>query len=114
MNTMMYRGYAARIDYSEDDSCFVGHIAEIKDVVGFHGESVAELRDAFEEAVNDYLQTCAKLNRSPQKPFSENRVSGVLPQVDAGIARAVEVSGKSINEWAPDTLPEPPFWPTAG
>ena len=35
------------------DACFVGHITGIKDIVGFHGESVAELRDAFEEAVDD-------------------------------------------------------------
>ena len=68
MNTMLYRGYAARIEYSNDDGCFIGHIAGIDDVVGFHGESVAELRAAFEEAVDDYLQTCKKLNRPPQKP----------------------------------------------
>ena len=54
MNTMMYRGYAARIHYSEDDGCFVGHIADIHDIVGFHGETVVELRAAFEEAVDDY------------------------------------------------------------
>ncbi len=65
MNTMTYRGYAARIDYSDEDGCFVGHIAGINDVVGFHGESVEELRDAFVESVDDYLETCEKLNRSP-------------------------------------------------
>ena len=65
MNTMLYRGYTARIEYSNDDGCFIGHIAGIDDVVGFHGESVAELRAAFEEAVDDYLQTCGKLNRLP-------------------------------------------------
>lgn len=70
MNTMNYRGYAARIDYSEDDGCFVGHIADISDIVGFHGESVAELRAAFEEAVDDYLETCKKLGRTPEKPLS--------------------------------------------
>lgn len=70
MNTMIYRGYAAQIEYSNDDGCFVGHIAGIDDVVGFHGEFVAELRAAFEEAVDDYLQTCGKLNRLPQKPCS--------------------------------------------
>ena len=68
MNTMLYRGYAAQIEYSNDDGCFIGHIAGIDDVVGFHGESVAELRAVFEEAVDDYLQTCEKLNRPPQKP----------------------------------------------
>ncbi|MDR2209494.1 MAG: type II toxin-antitoxin system HicB family antitoxin [Azoarcus sp.] len=61
MNTMMYNGYAARVKYSEEDQCFVGHITEIRDVIGFHGESVAELRAAFEEAVDDYLETCKKL-----------------------------------------------------
>jgi predicted HicB family RNase H-like nuclease len=66
MNTMLYRGYAARIEYSDEDDCFIGHIAGINDVVGFHGESVDELRSAFEEAVDDYLETCAKLNRAPQ------------------------------------------------
>lgn len=70
MNTMTYRGYAARIDYSEDDGCFVGHIADISDIVGFHGESVVELRAAFEEAVDDYLETCKKLDRTPEKPLS--------------------------------------------
>lgn len=58
---MNYKGYAARLEYSEEDSLFVGHIAGIRDVVGFHGSSVAELRAAFVEAVDDYLDTCAKL-----------------------------------------------------
>ncbi len=47
-----------------NDECFIGHIAGIRDVVGFHGESVAELCSAFEEAVDDYLVTCAKLAMS--------------------------------------------------
>ncbi|CAI8962967.1 hypothetical protein EMIT0P218_50340 [Pseudomonas sp. IT-P218] len=52
-------------DYSDEDGLFVGHIVDIKDVVGFHGESVSELRVAFEEAVTDYLATCTKLGRAP-------------------------------------------------
>lgn len=61
MKTMTYQGYAARIEYSNEDQCLVGHIAGINDIVGFHGESVAELRAAFEEAVDDYVETCEKL-----------------------------------------------------
>ena len=64
MNLMTYKDYSAHIEYSDEDGCFIGHIAGIRDVVGFHGESVAELRAAFEEAVDDYLATCEKLNRS--------------------------------------------------
>ena len=70
METMRYKGYAAHIEYSDKDGCFAGHIAGIRDIVGFHGESVAGLCSAFEEAVDDYLETCAKLGREPQKTYS--------------------------------------------
>jgi len=104
MNTMTYNEYAARIGYSDEDGCFIGHIAGINDVVGFHGESVSELRGAFEEAVDDYLETCEKLNRSPQKPYSGNLMLRLPPEIHAAIALEAEVSGKSINQWTTDTL----------
>ena len=64
MSTMTYKGYAARIEYRDEDACFIGHIAGITHVVGFHADNVAELRAAFEEAVVDYLATCAQLGRA--------------------------------------------------
>lgn len=70
MSTMVYKGYAARIEYSDEDSCFIGHIAGIKDIIGFHADSVNELKQAFYEAADDYLATCEKLGRAPQKPYS--------------------------------------------
>jgi len=104
MNTMIYRGYASRIEYSDDDRCFVGHIVGINDIVGFHGESVADLRRAFEEAVDDYLETCEKLGRAPQKPYSGKLMLRVPPEMHAAIAAAAEVSGKSINQWATEAF----------
>lgn len=35
MNRMKYRGYTARIEFDEVDRIFVGHLAGIKDIVGF-------------------------------------------------------------------------------
>jgi predicted HicB family RNase H-like nuclease len=57
MNAMRYKGYSARVEYSDEDDCLVGHIAGINDIVGFHADSVRELHLAFEEAVEDYLHT---------------------------------------------------------
>jgi predicted HicB family RNase H-like nuclease len=39
-------------------------------VVGFHGETVSELTAAFEESVEDYLETCSKVGKTPKKPYS--------------------------------------------
>jgi predicted HicB family RNase H-like nuclease len=61
MKPMTYKGYAAQIEYSDEDTCFVGHIAGIADVIGFHADNVQDLRDAFGVAVDDYLGTCEKL-----------------------------------------------------
>ena len=67
---MNYKGYSAHIEYSEEDRCLVGHIAGITDIIGFHADTVLELQEAFEEAVDDYLETCERLDKSPQKPYS--------------------------------------------
>ena len=104
MKTMKHKGYSARIEYSDEDSCFVGHIAGIRDVVGFHGEAVNELKAAFEEAVDDYLETCKKVGKQPQKPYSGKLMLRIPPKVHAAVAQAAEVSGKSINQWAADLL----------
>jgi predicted HicB family RNase H-like nuclease len=79
MSTMTYKGYAARIEYSDEDGCFIAHIAGIQDVIGFHAVSVQELRAAFHEAVDDYLATCEKLGRPPQKPYSGRLMLRVPP-----------------------------------
>ena len=104
MKTMTYKGYAARIEYSDDDGCFIGHIAGIRDVVGFHADTVKELRSAFEEAVDDYLATCATVARAPQKPYSGKLMLRVPPEVHAHAAMMAEAHGKSLNQWAADVL----------
>lgn len=55
MKPMIYKGYAAHIEYSDEDACFIGHIAGIADVIGFHSDNVQDLRDAFGAAVDDYV-----------------------------------------------------------
>ncbi len=70
MKTISYQGYAACIEYSDDDGCLIGHIAGIKDRVGFHAESDAELEEAFQVAVDDYLEACAAIGKAPSKPVS--------------------------------------------
>ena len=55
MNTMKYRDYSARIEFDDEDRIFVGHLAGIQDIVGFHGSTVDELESAFHEAVDNYV-----------------------------------------------------------
>ena len=63
-NTMSYKGYSARIEYDDDDGIFKGQIAGIRDGVGFHADTVDGLREAFQDAVENYLETCAAIGKS--------------------------------------------------
>lgn len=104
MNTMTHKGYVAKVEYSEEDACFVGHIAGIRDIVGFHGNSVAGLRAAFVKAVEDYLATCDKLKQSPNRPYSGKFQLRLAPEIHARAAMTAEAEGKSLNTWASDVI----------
>jgi predicted HicB family RNase H-like nuclease len=106
MKTMTYKGYAAQIEYSDEDACFIGHIAGIADVIGFHADNVQDLRDAFGAAVDDYLATCEKLNRPAQKPASGKLMLRVPPEVHGAALVAAQVKGMSLNQWASQALRE--------
>ena len=104
MTPMTYKGYAARIEYSDEDGCFVGHIAGITDIIGFHGDNVQELRDTFIEAVDDYLETCAKVGIEPKKPYSGKIMLRVSPELHAKAAMIAAARGKSLNALTSEAL----------
>ena len=101
---MTYRGYAARIDFDDDDGILVGRIVGIRDGVGFHADNVADLQAAFHEAVDDYIETCARIGKDPQKPFSGNVMFRIAPEVHRRAALAAELAGQSLNQWAEEAL----------
>ena len=75
MKTMTYKGYTAEIIYSDEDECFVGHIINIDAISGFHGDTDAELRDAFENMVELYIETLEEPENPPQKHFARRLLS---------------------------------------
>ncbi|PTW62050.1 hypothetical protein C8N35_10183 [Breoghania corrubedonensis] len=64
---MTYKGYSAHIEYDEDGILF-SQIAGTRDGVGFHAENVETLRASFREAVDDYIETCGRIGKDPQRP----------------------------------------------
>ncbi len=103
-NTLVYKGFSARVEFDARDNIFFGRILGIEDLVTFHGESVSELREAFKEAVTDYLETCKAIGKKPQKPFSGKLMFRVPPEVHAAVTIAAKASGKSLNQWAIEVL----------
>lgn len=68
-NMMKYKGYYGSVNYDEDDLILYGKLEFIRTLVSYEGETAASIKDAFEQAVDDYLAMCDDENITPEKPF---------------------------------------------
>jgi len=103
-NTLEYKGFRSKIEYSSDDNLFVGRLIGIKDIVTFHGETVSELRLEMEATVDFYIEVCEKTGKVLKKAYSGKVMLRLPNQLHAKIADAAATAGKSINEWGKEVL----------
>ena len=106
MSKMTYKGYTAHIQYDDSDGILVGRVLGITDIIGFHADTVADLRVAFHEAVDDYLASCEKLGKQPQCAVSGKMMLRVAPEVHRAALVASQAAGTSLNQWAERVLSE--------
>lgn len=104
MNLLRYKGYTAAVEFDADDRLLVGRIAGINDVVGFHGSDADEVVAAFQEAVDDYLESCAAIGKAPEKAYSGKLMIRTDPSVHAQAALAATLEGISLNQFAEQAL----------
>jgi predicted HicB family RNase H-like nuclease len=67
---MEYKGYIGQVAFDDEASIFHGKVINTRDVITFQGKSVAELKKAFRDSVDDYLAFCSERGEEPDKPFS--------------------------------------------
>lgn len=105
MNDILtYKDYYATVHYSAEDEIFFGKIAGVSDLVNFEGESVKELQVAFRESVDDYLQTCASVGKTPDKAYKGSfnvRISSELHKEAAYFSAA---NNLSLNDFIKKTV----------
>lgn len=101
---MEYEGYIGRVEFDDEAGIFHGEVVNTRDVITFQGKSVAELKKAFRESVDDYLAFCAARGEEPDKPFSGQFVTRIPPELHRQVNLAASLSGKSLNAWVADQL----------
>lgn len=101
---MEYKGYFTKVEFDDEANVFHGEVINLRDVVTFQGETVDQLRKAFHDSVDDYLEFCAARGEEPEKPYSGKFVVRVEPELHKTIAIQARKNGKSLNSWVHDTL----------
>ncbi|WP_337015324.1 type II toxin-antitoxin system HicB family antitoxin [Pantoea agglomerans] len=67
---MKYKGYFGSIEVSLEDGVIHGKLECINDLVTYEASTVLELKKAFEDAVDDYIETCEEVGKQPEKTMS--------------------------------------------
>ncbi|HLV43842.1 MAG TPA: type II toxin-antitoxin system HicB family antitoxin [Aggregatilineales bacterium] len=70
MTSMLeHKGYIGSIEYNDEDEVFHGRLEFIRDLVTYEGTDARSLKQAFQEAIDDYLELCAEEGREPDVPL---------------------------------------------
>lgn len=101
---MEYKGYIGKVEFDDEANLFYGEVINLRDVVTFQGETVDELRKAFHDSVDDYLEFCAVRGESPEKPYSGKFMVRVEPELHKALAMRAKMNHKSLNALVHDAL----------
>ena len=95
---MKYKGYLGKVVYDDEAEIFHGDVIGLKDVITFQGETVAEVKKAFRDSIESYLELCRSRGMKPAKTFSGKVILRMDPQVHETISREAAIRGISLNE----------------
>lgn len=96
-NMLKYNGFYGSVEYSAIDECFFGKIIGISDLVTFEGDGVKTLKEAFIEAVDDYLAMCEQIGKNPQKSYKGSFNVRISPELHKEAAAMARLRGMSLN-----------------
>ena len=96
---MEYKGYAAKVEFDDEASIFHGEVVNLRDVITFEGTTVEELRQAFKDSIDDYLEFCARRDEEPERPFSGKFGVRIDPELHREVYLRAKMENKSLNSW---------------
>ncbi|WP_313058343.1 type II toxin-antitoxin system HicB family antitoxin [Stutzerimonas nitrititolerans] len=99
-----HKGFQGSVEFSLENNILFGRILHIHDVVSYDADTVSEIYEAFKEAVDDYIETCAELGVEPNKPYSGTFNVRIGRRLHREAAQQATREDKSINDFIKDAI----------
>ena len=91
--------FRKKVEFDDDADIFHGEVVNLRDVITFEGETVQQLKQAFQDSVDEYLDFCAKRGENPEKLYSGRFVVRVEPELHKNLTVEARRAGVSLNAW---------------
>lgn len=101
---LIYKSYIGHVEFDDEAEIFYGEVINTRDVITFQGNTVAKLKKAFHDSVDDYLAFCKERNEAPEKPFSGKFNLRLDPELHKQVYIAARQHKVSLNEWVSEAI----------
>lgn len=104
MSTLSYKGYQGSVTY--EDGRLIIQVLHVDDLLTVECVSAEAAQREFESLLDEYLETCAKLDREPQKPFKGSFNVRISPSLHKEVAMVAAEAEISLNAWVVASIEE--------
>lgn len=95
---MSYKGYKGTIECSLEDNVLYGEVLGIRSLLSYEGNALQELKDDFEDTIDDYFEYCKNHNMTPEKPYKQNIVINLEPDLQEKLYLYSELRDEDISD----------------
>jgi predicted HicB family RNase H-like nuclease len=92
-----YKNYYGSVHFDASEKIFYGKIEFIRDLVTYEASDAETLIRHFHEAVDEYLDDCIDLNKTPDKPFKGSFNVRVNPELHKEVSLYALQHGDTLN-----------------
>ncbi len=103
---LQYKDFLGSVHFNAEDEIFFGKIEGIDDLISFEGSTVSELKNSFEEAVDDYLLLCKETDKKIEKSYKGSFNIRISPEIHKKAKRLAIMKGISLNQFIQKAVEE--------
>jgi len=97
-NILKYKGFIGSVSFAAEDEVFYGKVEGVNDLITFEGESVQELKKAFQFMIDEHINDCELENKSLKKSYSGTFNVRLTPQMHRTLAETAIRKGITLNQ----------------
>ncbi|WP_332776682.1 type II toxin-antitoxin system HicB family antitoxin [Polaromonas sp.] len=98
MEILKYKEFEGSAELDMKRNVCRGKILYIDDAVTYESKSIGDLQKQFEEAVDDYIETCKQIGKEPQKSCRGQFNVRVSPELHRAATRRSIADNTSLND----------------
>jgi len=104
IDVLTYKGFTGSVHFSAEDDVFFGKVEGVNDLITFEGDSVKELKNAFQYVIDEHIRDCEKENIPVEKSFRGSFNLRITPDLHRKAAIMAKSQGCSLNAFVKESI----------